>query len=100
MRSSMQGTMTRPQLSISPIVAYDPGTDTYAAWCDELAVATSAPTAEEAAQALLSAMRMATEYVLDNVGSAGSAMYAYVPYAEAVASRGDEELKALIDVQA
>ena len=94
----MQGTMTRPQLTISPAVAYDPATDTYAAWCDELDVATSAPTAEEAMQALLSAMRMAAEYVLGNVGSAGSGMYAYVPYAEAVASRADAELKALIDV--
>jgi hypothetical protein len=94
----MQGQMTQPQLTLSPTIAYDVTTDTYAAWCDELAVATSAPTAEEAGVFLLSAMRMAAEYVLGNAQSAGSAMYKYVPYAEAVASMDDDNLKALIDV--
>jgi len=95
----MQSTITQPQLNLSPAVVYDPATDTYAAWCDELAVATSGPTAEEAKAALLSAMRLAADYVLGNMKSAGSALFAYVPYAEAVARRGDDELKALIDVR-
>ncbi len=94
----MQSTKTQPQLKLSPTIEYDPTTATYAAWCDELAVATSAPTAEKATEALLSAMRLATEYALANARSATSDLYAYVPYAEAVASRGDEELKALINV--
>jgi hypothetical protein len=94
----MQSTTLQPQLKLSPTIDYDPSTDTYAAWCDELAVATSAPTAEKARDALLSAMRLASEYVLTNAPSATSDLYAYVPYAEAVASRGDEELKTLIDV--
>ena len=96
----MQDTAQRPQLTLSPTVAYDDATGTYAAWCDELAVATSAPTEQGARDALLNAMRMAAEYVLSNAGSARSHMFAFVPYAEAVATRGDEELKALIHADA
>ena len=94
----MQSTTTQPQLSLSPTVAYDSTTDTYAAWCDQLAVATSAPTEQEAKAALVDAMRVAAEYVLSHLRSASAHMFAYAPYAEAVASRGDEELTALIDV--
>ena len=98
--SSMQDTVKRPQLTLSPTVAHDPATGTYAAWCDELAVATSALTEEEARDALLNAMRLAAEYVLGNVASARSHLLASVPYAEAIAARSDEELKALIHADA
>ena len=89
---------THLQVKLSLTVGRDPATDVYAAWCDELAVATSAPTMDEAKDALVSALRLAAEYALSNARSATSEMFAQVPYAEAVASRGDEELKALIHV--
>ena len=99
MHGSMQNTPMQPQLKLSPTVAYDPTTQSYAAWCDELAVATSGSTEEEARTALSSAIRMAAEYILGSVRSARSDMLASVPYAEAVASRSDEELEALINAR-
>ena len=95
----MQDPTPQPRVQLSPVVEHDPTTQTYAAWCDELAVATSGSTAQEAQDALLNAMRLAAEYVLGNARSARSTFFAYVPWAEAVASRSDDELKALMDVR-
>jgi len=83
---------------LAPVVCYDASTGTFAAWCDELAVATSAPTEEEARLALVNAMRAAANYALRNAISLGPALAGQVPAAELVAQKSDSELAALIHV--
>lgn len=83
---------------IAPVIAYDAETQSFAAWCDELAVATSAPTEEEARQGLVNAMRVAADYALRNAASLGPALAGQVPAAEMVSKKSDTELADLIHV--
>lgn len=83
---------------LAAVVAFDPETKTFAAWCDQLGVATSAPTEDEARTALIEAMRMAADFVLTNAASLGGGLVGQVPAAEVVAKRNDEELADLIHV--
>ncbi len=81
------------------VVRRDDETDTFAAWCDELDVATSAPTAEAATEALLEAMRIAARFALRHARSAGRAFIAQLPLAEWVAQAEDAELRELVHVE-
>ncbi|MFQ6097475.1 MAG: hypothetical protein ACE5O2_07065 [Armatimonadota bacterium] len=88
-----------PELSIHPVVEYDPETNTYAAWCDELSVATSAPTAQDAKIALVDAMRLAADFVAGHAATVGSLIFRHAPYADLISKMTDQELAETIDVR-
>jgi hypothetical protein len=88
------------QLRVNPAVQYDAQTNTYAAWCTELSVATSAPSPQEAKVALVDAMRVAAEFVTGHSGTIGQMILRQAPYADLIAGMTDQELAEAIVVRA
>jgi predicted RNase H-like HicB family nuclease len=80
------------------VVCRDEETGSFAAWCEELDVATSGPTAEAAADALVEAMRVAADFALRHAQSVGPTFFAQLPLAEWVARASDAEIKERVDV--
>ena len=92
-----QSASTGPRLSFQPIIELDPSTQTFAAWCDELCVATSARTPEEARLMLADAMVMAAAFTVQHKKTLRWDLLAQLPYAEMIHGRSLPEIMAIID---
>lgn len=77
-------------------IEYDAETQSYAAWCDRLGVATSAPTAGHAQEMLLDAILQATDFVLRNRNSLRHEMLGQVVAAELLQGLSEQELREFI----
>ena len=77
-------------------IEYDAETQTYAAWCDRLGVATSAPTAGHAQEMLLDALLQAADFALKNRNSLRHEFVGQVVVAEMLLGLPEQELREFI----
>lgn len=92
-----QAASSGPKLTFQPVIELDPSTQTYAAWCDELGVATSGRTPEEAKQMLADAMLMAAAFTVQHKKTLRWDLLAQLPYAELIHGKSPQETTAIID---
>ncbi len=88
---------SRPKLTINPVIEFDPSTHTYAAWCDELGVATSGRTEKEAVAMLADAMMMAAAFTIQHKNTLRWELLGQLPYAEMIHGKSFQEIMAIVD---
>lgn len=86
-----------PKLTFRPTIEFDPTTKGYAAWSDELGVATSGATVEEAKAMLADAVLMAAAFTVQHAKTLRWDLLAQVPYAEIIHGKSPQEVAAIID---
>lgn len=92
-----EASSSRPKLTINPVIEFDQSTHTYAAWCDELGVATSARTDKEAVAMLADAMMMAAAFTIQHKNTLRWELLGQLPYAELIHGKSLQEIMAIVD---
>lgn len=86
-----------PKLTFRPVIEFDPTTKAYAAWSDELGVATSGATVDEAKAMLADALLMAAAFTCQHQKTLRWDLLAQLPYAEIIQGNSLQEVVAIID---
>ena len=86
------------KLTFRPVIEFDATTKTYGAWSDELDVATSGATVEEAKAMLADALLMAAAFTVQHKNTLRWDLLAQLPYAEIIHGKSPQQVAAIIDV--